>query len=275
MAFLQGITAMQITSNTPILQANDIDINYQKKNVIQSLSIQIPPQQTTVLVGPNGSGKSTLLKALTRVMSPSRGHVLLDGKSILSVPSKQLAKQLSFLPQGPISPEGITVKDLVSYGRYPHQSLLGHLSNDDLNIINNAIEMTGLSDLATRHVDELSGGQRQKAWIAMTIAQQSNMMFLDEPTTYLDIVHQIDVLNLLQKLNRQHQHTIVMVLHDLNLAARYADHIIAMKDGQIIAQGDSHHIVSSDILKKVFGIEAHIFTDPDTNKPWFMPKQSL
>lgn len=272
---MMELLAMPTSSTLATLRAHDIRIDYQKKTVIDALHINIPVGKITVLVGPNGSGKSTLLKALTRVMSPSRGQVLLDDRDIFSIPSKQLAKQLSFLPQGPIAPEGITVRNLVSYGRYPHQSLLGNLTSEDQKIIDQAIATTGLSALAMRHLDELSGGQRQKAWIAMTIAQQSQIIFLDEPTTYLDIVHQIDVLNLLQQLNQQHQHTVVMVLHDLNLAARYADHLIAMKEGKIMAEGDSHQIVSANVLQQVFGIEAHIFTDPDTHKPWFIPKQTL
>ncbi len=179
---------------------------------------------------------------------------------------------MSFLPQGPVAPEGVTVRELIGYGRFPHQRLMGGASQLDLDAVEEAIRLTGLSALADKAVDELSGGQRQKAWIAMSLAQQTDMMFLDEPTTFLDIAHQIDVLELLKKLNVERQCTVVMVLHDLNYAARYADHIIALKDGAIVAKGSPEEILSESVLQQVFGIGATIFKDPLSGRPWFIPK---
>lgn len=249
------------------LSTNDLSIGYGERLIVKNLTIEIPDKQITTIIGPNGCGKSTLLKAITRIISHQSGNILLDGKDISKVNTKLLAKQMAILPQTPESASGLTVGELVSYGRFPYQKGFGRLTKKDYEVIDWALEVTGTIDYKFRPVDALSGGQRQRVWIAMALAQETEIIFLDEPTTYLDMAHQLEVLELLQKLNHEQQRTIVMVLHDLNQAARFADHIIALKDGEIVKAGKCEEVISHKVLKKVFNIDAVIGHDPRTKKP--------
>jgi iron complex transport system ATP-binding protein len=249
------------------LSTDDLSIGYGERLIVKSLSIEIPDRQITTIIGPNGCGKSTLLKAITRIISHQSGSILLDGKDISKVNTKLLAKQMAILPQTPESASGLTVGELVSYGRFPYQKGFGRLTKKDYEVIDWALEVTGTIDYKFRPVDALSGGQRQRVWIAMALAQETEIIFLDEPTTYLDMAHQLEVLELLQKLNHEQERTIVMVLHDLNQAARFADHIIALKDGEIVKAGNCEEVISQRVLKKVFNIDAVIGHDPRTKKP--------
>lgn len=249
------------------LSTDDLSIGYDDRLIVKSLSIEIPDRQITTIIGPNGCGKSTLLKAITRIISHQSGTILLDGKDISKVNTKLLAKQMAILPQTPESASGLTVGELVSYGRFPYQKGFGRLTKKDYEVIDWALEVTGTIDFKFRPVDALSGGQRQRVWIAMALAQETDIIFLDEPTTYLDMAHQLEVLELLQKLNLEQKRTIVMVLHDLNQAARFADHIIALKDGEIVKAGNCEEVISHKVLKKVFNIDAVIGHDPRTKKP--------
>jgi iron complex transport system ATP-binding protein len=253
------------------LSARQLTVGYADRLVLQDLDLRISPNRITAIVGANGCGKSTLLRALGRLLSPREGEVLLDGVSLSSQPSRQVARVLGLLPQSPIAPEGIAVTDLVGRGRHPHQSLLGGWSSHDYDAVAAALAATHTVDLAERAVDELSGGQRQRVWIAMALAQETDILLLDEPTTFLDIAHQIEVLDLLVDLNRERGTTIVMVLHDLNLAARYADEIIAMKDGRIHAIGAPQAIISRQLVDAVFGIDSLLLTDPATGSPIVLP----
>jgi iron complex transport system ATP-binding protein len=249
------------------LSTDNLSIGYGERLIVKSLSIEIPDRKITTIIGPNGCGKSTLLKAITRIISHQSGSILLDGKDISKVNTKILAKQMAILPQTPESASGLTVGELVSYGRFPYQKGFGRLTKKDYEVIDWALEVTGTSDFKFRPVDALSGGQRQRVWIAMSLAQETDIIFLDEPTTYLDMAHQLEVLELLQKLNHEQQRTIVMVLHDLNQAARFADHIIALKDGEIVSAGSCEEVISHKVLRKVFNIDAVIGHDPRTKKP--------
>lgn len=249
------------------LYTNDLNISYGERLIVKDLNVQIPDKMITAIIGSNGCGKSTLLKAITRIITQKSGEVILDGENISKVNTKQLAKKMAILPQTPESANGLTVGELVSYGRFPYQKGFGRLTKKDYEVIDWALEVTGINDFKYRPVDALSGGQRQRVWIAMSLAQETNLIFLDEPTTYLDMAHQLEVLELLQKLNIEQERTIVMVLHDLNQAARFADYIIALKDGEIVKAGDAVEIIRPDILKQVFQIDAVIGQDPRTNKP--------
>ncbi|MCM3490175.1 ABC transporter ATP-binding protein [Alkalihalophilus marmarensis] len=249
------------------LYTEDLRIGYGENVIVKNLSINIPDGKITTIIGPNGCGKSTLLKAITRVISSQSGNVILDGESIFTKDTKALAKQMATLPQTPESASGLTVGELVSYGRFPYQKGFGRLNKKDIEVIDWALSVTGTFDYKYRSVDALSGGQRQRVWIAMALAQETEIIFLDEPTTYLDMAHQLEVLELLQRLNEEEGRTIVMVLHDLNQAARFADHIIALKEGDIIQSGTSEDVIKNDVLKQVFGIDAVIGRDPYTNKP--------
>lgn len=249
------------------LSTDELSIGYGERLIVKSLSIEIPDRQITTIIGPNGCGKSTLLKAITRIISHQSGSILLDGKDISKVNTKILAKQMAILPQTPESASGLTVGELVSYGRFPYQKGFGRLTKKDYEVIDWALEVTGTIDYKFRPVDALSGGQRQRVWIAMALAQETEIIFLDEPTTYLDMAHQLEVLELLQKLNHEQERTIVMVLHDLNQAARFADHIIALKDGEIVKAGNCEEVISQKVLRKVFNIDAVIGHDPRTKKP--------
>lgn len=249
------------------LSTDELSIGYGERLIVKNLSIEIPDKKITTIIGPNGCGKSTLLKAITRIISHQSGNILLDGKDISKVNTKILAKQMAILPQTPESASGLTVGELVSYGRFPYQKGFGRLTKKDYEVIDWALEVTGTIDFKFRPVDALSGGQRQRVWIAMALAQETEIIFLDEPTTYLDMAHQLEVLELLQKLNYEQERTIVMVLHDLNQAARFADHIIALKDGEIVKAGNCGEVISHKVLKKVFNIDAVIGHDPRTGKP--------
>lgn len=249
------------------LQTENINIAYDENLIVKDLSIQIPDKQITTIIGSNGCGKSTLLKAITRIISHSSGSVILDGVDISTQNTKLLAKKMAILPQSPDSANGLTVGELVSYGRFPYQKGFGRLSKRDVEVIDWAMEVTGTLAYKFRPVDALSGGQRQRVWIAMALAQETDIIFLDEPTTYLDMAHQLEVLELLQKLNREQERTIVMVLHDLNQAARFADFIIALKNGHIVKSGGPEEVLTHEVLKEVFQIDAEIGTDPRTGKP--------
>jgi iron complex transport system ATP-binding protein len=233
--------------------------------------VQIPDGKITCIVGANACGKSTLLRALARLLRPKQGTVLLDGESIHRLPTKEVASRLGILPQSPIAPEGITVADLVARGRYPHQKWFRQWTGADEAVIAEAMAATGTLDLARRPVDELSGGQRQRVWIAMTLAQGTDLMLLDEPTTYLDLAHQVEVLDLLVDLNLAERRTIVLVLHDLNHAARYSDHLIAMRKGSVIAHGHPSDIVTEATVEEAFGLRCRVETDPVSGTPLVLP----
>ncbi|MBU5444720.1 ABC transporter ATP-binding protein [Paenibacillus sp. MSJ-34] len=253
------------------LYTEKLDIAYSDRFIVENLNLSIPEGKITALVGANGSGKSTILKAMARMMRPQAGTVFLDGKSIHSQPTKEVAKQLAILPQNPVAPEGLTVSELISYGRFPHQKGFGSLTKQDKEIIRWSIQVTGMGAFSDRPVDQLSGGQRQRAWIAMALAQGTNMLFLDEPTTYLDMAHQLEVLKLLQQLNGEQQRTIVMVVHDLNHATRFAQHMVAIKQGRIVSEGSPEEVMTQEVLREVFGIEADIIPDPRTGVPLCLP----
>jgi iron complex transport system ATP-binding protein len=255
----------------PTLACRDLVVGYDRAPVIQELSLTIPAGQVTVLVGSNGSGKSTLLRTLARLLKPRGGTVLLDGAPITTLPTREVAKRLSMLPQGPIAPEGLTIRQLVAQGRYPHQGWLRQWSEQDERLTREALDATDLHDLADRPLDALSGGQRQRAWIAMTLAQDTPILLLDEPTTFLDVAHQLDVLDLLRDLNRRRGRTIVMVLHDLNQAARYADYLVALRDGRIVAEGAPADVITETIVRDVFDLESRIVVDPVSGAPLCIP----
>lgn len=249
------------------LFAEHLDISYGDRAIVKDLSLSIPDKKITTIIGSNGCGKSTLLKALTRVIPHQAGSIVLDGSDIAKENTKKLARKIAILPQTPENAPGLTVGELVSYGRFPYQTGFGRLSAEDHDIINWALDVTGTQFFKYHPVDALSGGQRQRVWIAMALAQETEMIFLDEPTTYLDMAHQLEILELLQKLNQEQERTIVMVLHDLNQAARFADHLIAMKNGEIIKAGTCDEVMTAEVLKTVFRIDAEIGLDPRTQKP--------
>lgn len=254
----------------PRLEGAHLRLAYDERVVTDDLDVAIPDGEFTVIVGPNACGKSTLLRALARILRPNGGAVLLDGRPIHQFPTREVAKRLGLLPQSPIAPEGLTVADLVARGRYPHQSLLRQWSAEDGEAVTNALAATSMSDLADRPVDELSGGQRQRAWIALALCQGTPLMLLDEPTTFLDLAHQIDVLNLLADLNDAGR-TVVCVLHDLNHAARYATHLIAMRGGRIVAEGPPEAVVTEAIVSDVFGLGVRVIADPVSGTPLVIP----
>ncbi|TDW16458.1 iron complex transport system ATP-binding protein [Breznakia blatticola] len=254
------------------LQANHIVAGYDKKMILDDVSVDIPDGKITVIIGSNASGKSTLLKTFARLLPVSQGEIKLDGKDIHTIPTKELAQILGLLPQSPIAPEGISVSDLVARGRFPYQKFMGGMSDEDTKAVADALDMMGIAELADRSIDELSGGQRQRVWIAMALAQDTDILFLDEPTTYLDITYQLDILELLKRLNETHKTTIVMVLHDINLSARYADYMIAVKDGEIVAHGTPKEIVTEDTIQHVFGLDCMIIEDPVAKTPMIVPK---
>lgn len=255
------------------LHADTVTLKYDERTVATDLSVAIPDASFTVIVGPNACGKSTLLRALSRLLKPTSGKIILDGGDIASLPAKETARRLGLLPQSSIAPEGITVADLVARGRYPHQSFLRQWSEADEIAVARAMEATRLTELADRPVDELSGGQRQRVWIALVLAQDTPILLLDEPTTYLDIAHQIELLDLLAQLNKQGR-TVVAVLHELNHACRYASHLIAMREGALIAQGKPSDIVTEKLVEEVFGLTSIIIPDPVSGTPLIVPKSS-
>lgn len=259
------------TPVTKALRTNDLTLSYENACIIPNLNLTIRMGEITALVGANGCGKSTLLRGISRLLKPRAGQVVLDSQDIWTLPAKKLAQQLGILPQSPVAPEGLTVHELVAQGRYPHQGWLQQWSAEDERIAREAMEITNMLEYADRPVDTLSGGQRQRAWIAMTLAQDSDIILLDEPTTFLDLAYQIDVLDLLHDLNATRGKTIVMVLHDLNHACRYADTLIAVKNGTIAAHGAPIDVVTETMVQKVFGIDCRIIPDPITGTPLIVP----
>lgn len=249
------------------LSSKDLGVGYGDRFIVKNLNLEIPDKKITTIIGPNGCGKSTLLKAITRIIPHQSGAVLLDGKDIARENTKALAKKMAILPQTPESAAGLTVGELISYGRFPYQTGFGRLTKRDYEVIDWALEVTGIEAFKYRPVSALSGGQHQRVWIAMTLAQETEIIFLDEPTTYLDMAHQLEVLELLQKLNKEYNRTIIMVLHDLNQAARFADYLIALKDGEIVKAGNAKEIIHPNVLREVFHIDAVIGEDPITKKP--------
>ncbi|MGI8309619.1 ABC transporter ATP-binding protein [Saccharopolyspora hattusasensis] len=253
------------------LHGSDLQLAYGDRVIVDGLDFDVVDGTITAVIGPNGCGKSTLLRALGRLLHPKRGSVLLDGKQIHKLSTKEVAKVLGVLPQSPVAPEGLTVADLVARGRHPHQSWYRQWSSDDESAVAEALGMTGIEDLADRTLDELSGGQRQRAWLSMALAQGTDLLLLDEPTTYLDLSHQVDVLELVGRLHDESGRTVVMVLHDLNLAARYADRLVAMKGGAIVAEGEPGDVLTEELLAKVFELNARVIADPVAGTPMVVP----
>jgi len=258
---------------TPVhtLAAERISAGYDNRIILQDVSLEIPPGRISAIIGANASGKSTLLKTLARIIRPVSGTVLLDGRPIHRLPSRQFARIVGLLPQSPIVPEGISVADLVGRGRFPHQRMFGGWSRKDYEAVAEAMDMMNITELANANIDELSGGQRQRVWIAMALAQQTDILFLDEPTTFLDITYQVEILDLLTDLNRTLGKTIVMVLHDINLAARYADYLFAMKNGRLAAQGTPSEVITRETVRDVFGLECAVIPDPVSSSPAIVP----
>ncbi|MGW5354057.1 ABC transporter ATP-binding protein [Streptomyces sp. NPDC004031] len=255
----------------PRLQARQLHLAYDGRPVVEDLDLTVPTGRITAVVGANACGKSTLLRALARLLAPRAGAVELDGTALRSIPTRELARSLGILPQTPVAPEGLTVGDLVGRGRAPHQTWWRQWSAKDEEAVRAALAATDLTELVDRPVDELSGGQRQRAWIAMAVAQGTPVLLLDEPTTYLDLAHQIDVLDLITDLNRREGRTVVMVLHDLNQACRYADHVIAMKSGRIVAEGAPGEVVTEATVEDVFGLRCRVVPDPVSGTPLVIP----
>jgi iron complex transport system ATP-binding protein len=253
------------------LSGTGMTLAYDKRVIAEELSVDIPDGSFTVIIGPNACGKSTLLRALARLLKPSTGTVLLDGKDVHSVPTRQVAKTLGLLPQASIAPDGITVAELVARGRYPHQSIVRRWSAEDERVVTESMAATKVGDLADRNVDELSGGQRQRVWLAMALAQQTPILLLDEPTTYLDIAHQIEVLDLCAELHETQGRTLVAVLHDLNHAARYATHLVAMRGGKIADSGVPGEVLTAELVEDVFGLPCRVIDDPETGTPLVVP----
>lgn len=277
----QPHTLHQHTENTrhpalPMsLGGQSLSLGYANRLIAEDLNIAIPPGSFTAIIGPNGCGKSTLLRTLCRLLKPLQGEVWLNGKAIQHYPTKEVARQIGLLPQTAIAPEGITVMELVSRGRYPHQSLLKQWSQADQIAIDRAMQMTGITELANNLVDELSGGQRQRVWIAMVLAQDTPLILLDEPTTYLDITHQIELLELFFALNQRSGRTLVAVLHDINHACRYASHLIALNKGKVIAEGKPADIVTPALMKAVFDLDCMVIDDPVSHTPLIVPHRVL
>lgn len=260
-----------MTDSTTRLRGESLTLGYGKKIVAHDLTVNIPDGHFTAIIGPNGCGKSTLLRTLSRLMTPVEGHVFLDGEQIQRFASKEVARRIGLLAQNATTPGDITVQELVSRGRYPHQPLFTRWRKEDADAVNRAMQATGITDLARQSVDTLSGGQRQRAWIAMVLAQETSIMLLDEPTTWLDISHQIDLLELLSELNRTQGYTLAAVLHDLNQACRYATHLIALRDGEIVAQGAPKEIVTPALIERIYGMRCMIIADPVAGTPLVVP----
>jgi iron complex transport system ATP-binding protein len=259
---------------TARLRTRALTVGYGEEPVVRDLDLTVADGRVTTIVGPNGCGKSTLLRTMARLLKPSSGTVLLDGEPVHDIATREVARRMALLPQSPIAPDGLLVRDLVGRGRHPHQRWFSQWSPEDEAIVESALAMTDTSDLRDRALNQLSGGQRQRAWIAMTLAQDTEIMLLDEPTTYLDLAHQVEVLDLVTRLNRQRGRTVVMVLHDLNLAARYSDVIVVMKDGVVVREGDPTTVFTPEMLAEVFGLDADVLTDPGTGLPIVVPTSS-
>jgi iron complex transport system ATP-binding protein len=253
------------------LVAERTTLGYGDRVVVRDLELAVPPGRVTAVVGPNGCGKSTLLRALGRLLEPATGRVLLDGRDLRRIGTREVARRLAILPQQPVAPAGITVHDLVARGRHPYQTWLRQWSAEDMAVVTETLDMTGMTGLADRPVDQLSGGQRQRAWIAMVLAQRTEILLLDEPTTFLDLTHQIEVLDLVHRLNREQGRTVVLVLHDLTLAARYADHVVVLRDGAVLAQGEPATVFTPSLLRDAFALEAAVIPDPATGEPLIIP----
>ena len=254
------------------LRTEKVTLSYKETAVIEGMTVEVPEGRITSVVGPNGCGKSTLLRSLARLMKPRGGAIYLDGDAISNLPTREVARRLGILPQSPVAPESLTVRELTAQGRYPHQSWLRQWSREDERAVEKALETTGIIGLADRSLDTLSGGQRQRAWISMTLAQETGTLLLDEPTTFLDMAHQLEVLQLLERLNREEGRTILMVLHDLNNAARYSHHVIALSEGKVFNAGPPGEVVTPELLRKVFHVEADIVPDPRTGMPLCIPQ---
>jgi iron complex transport system ATP-binding protein len=261
-------------SDEVTLGARALSLGYGATRIVDGLTVDIAAGAVTAIVGPNACGKSTLLRGLARLLSPAAGQVILDGTDITRLRTKDVARRLGLLPQSSIAPEGITVADLVTRGRFPHQTMLRQFSRGDQQAVAGAMAATGVTSIAGRPVDELSGGQRQRVWIAMVLAQQTPLMLLDEPTTFLDIAHQIELLELFAELNAEQGRTIVAVLHDLNHACRFADQIIAMKAGSIVAQGNPSEVITASLVEEVYGLKCQVIDDPETGTPLVIPRAS-
>ncbi len=256
---------------THTFQSEGISAGYDNQTILHDVSLSIPSNKISIIIGANGCGKSTLLKTMAKLIKPTSGKVTLDGKSIHKIPPKQLARVLGLLPQSPIVPEGISVSDLVGRGRYPHQTFLKGWTKKDYEAVTDAMEIMKITEFADRSIDELSGGQRQRVWIAMALAQQTDILFLDEPTTFLDITYQVEILDLLTDLNRKRGTTIVMVLHDINLSARYADHIFALHQGRLVTEGEPSKVITSQLIEDIFGLHCTVIKDPVSNSPSVVP----
>jgi iron complex transport system ATP-binding protein len=247
--------------------AQDLMVAYDHHVVVNDLTLHIPEKKITTIIGPNGCGKSTLLKAIGRILRPKGGFVYLNGEDIFALPTKEVAKRMAILPQSPHAPNGLTVGELVAYGRYPHQSGMASIRNEDREVIAWALTATRLAEFETTVVDTLSGGQKQRVWIAMALAQQTDLILLDEPTTYLDLTYQLEIMELLAHLNQTQERTIAMVLHDLNMAARFADYMITLRDGRIVCYGSPEEVITRDVLREAFQIDAMVGRDPHTDRP--------
>lgn len=254
-----------------VLEAQNLHVSYGENLILEDLNLQIPKGKITVLVGANGCGKSTLLRTFARLQKAKSGEIFLDENKLDAISTKEVAKRLAILPQGPVAPEGLTVQQLIKQGRYPHQSWLKQWSTEDEKIVNNALAVTQMTEFADRPVDALSGGQRQRVWIAMTLVQKTDLILLDEPTTYLDMAHQVEILDLLFDLNDKEGRTVVMVLHDLNLACRYAHHIVAVRNKQVYAQGKPEEVVTEEMVQAVFRMDCTIIKDPLFGTPLCVP----
>ncbi len=258
-------------ATAPKLETRGLSLGYETRTIVEGLHLELKSGSITTLVGANGSGKSTILRALARLLKPQAGAVLLDGKAIHTLPTKTVAKRLAILPQAPFAPEGLTVEALAWFGRYPHQGFMQGRTSHDTEIVNRALEQTRMTPFKDRALETLSGGQRQRAWIAMSLAQDTPILLLDEPTTYLDVKYQLEVLHLLAELNTEGGKTVVMVLHDLNQAAQFSHELVVVKDGRVVAQDSPERVLTLELLRDVFGLEAHLIRDPGSGKPHVIP----
>lgn len=271
-----GPTTEATSAPAPVaIRVDHVRVGYDKRIISEDVSISVPTGGYTAIIGPNACGKSTLLRAISRILPYTQGSILLDGEDISGIPTKKLATRLGLLPQSSLSPDGIRVADLVARGRHPHQGMFDRWSKTDEQIVVEALAATGISDLSGRLVDELSGGQRQRVWVAMVLAQQTPVLLLDEPTTFLDITHQYGLLELFETLRRELQRTIVVVLHDLNQAARFASHLIVMKDGDVVTAGPPAEIMTTELIEEVYELPCRIVPDPETGAPMVIPKAVL